>query len=129
MEVGVLSMRYAKAMIEYAQEKGVEDRLYNEFFTLSHSFRVQPGLREVLDNPVVSVKDKLALICTAADGNGESLPETETHRSRQTDYGSPGGQGDRKPDPFRSSTYSACPNGTGYCDRSLDRGGLHLRYQ
>ena len=42
MEVGVLSMRYAKAMIEYAQEKGVEDRLYNEFFTLSHSFRVQP---------------------------------------------------------------------------------------
>ena len=72
MEVGVLSMRYAKAMIEYAQEKGVEDRLYNEFFTLSHSFRVQPGLREVLDNPVVSVKDKLALICTAADGNGES---------------------------------------------------------
>jgi len=23
MEVGVLSMRYAKAMIEYAQEKGV----------------------------------------------------------------------------------------------------------
>ncbi len=43
MEVGVLSMRYAKAMIDYAQEKGVEDRLYNEFFTLSHSFRVQPG--------------------------------------------------------------------------------------
>lgn len=38
MEVGVLSMRYAKAMIEYAQEKGVEDRLYNEFFTLSHRY-------------------------------------------------------------------------------------------
>lgn len=28
MEVGILSMRYAKAMIEYAQEKGVEDKLY-----------------------------------------------------------------------------------------------------
>ena len=26
MEVGILSMRYAKAMIEYAQEKGVEDK-------------------------------------------------------------------------------------------------------
>ena len=59
MEVGVLSMRYAKAMIEYAQEKGVEDRLYNEFFILSHSFRTQPGLREALDNPVISMKDKL----------------------------------------------------------------------
>ena len=55
MEVGVLSMRYAKAMIEYAQEKGVEDRLYNEFFTLSHSFRVQPGLREVLDLSLIHI--------------------------------------------------------------------------
>ena len=72
MEVGVLSMRYAKAMIEYAQEKGVEDRLYNEFFILSHSFRTQPGLREALDNPVISMKDKLVLVCTAADGDGKS---------------------------------------------------------
>ena len=37
MEVGILSMRYAKAIIEYAQEKGLEDRLYQEFLTLSHS--------------------------------------------------------------------------------------------
>ena len=38
MEVGILSMRYAKAMIEYAQEKGVEDKLYQEFLTLSYCF-------------------------------------------------------------------------------------------
>ena len=44
-------MRYAKAIIEYAQEKGLEDRLYQEFLTLSHSFCEQPGLREALDNP------------------------------------------------------------------------------
>ena len=50
MEVGILSMRYAKAIIEYAQEKGLEDRLYQEFLTLSHSFCEQPGLREALDN-------------------------------------------------------------------------------
>ena len=42
-------MRYAKAIIEYAQEKGLEDRLYQEFLTLSHSFCEQPGLREALD--------------------------------------------------------------------------------
>ena len=41
MEVGILSMRYAKAMIEYVQEKGVEDRVYQEFLTLSHSFCAQ----------------------------------------------------------------------------------------
>ena len=61
MEVGILSMRYAKAMIEYAQEKGVEDKLYQEFLTLSYCFCAQPGLREALDNPVISTKEKLAL--------------------------------------------------------------------
>ena len=43
MEVGILSMRYAKAMIEYAQEKGVDVGVYQEFLTLSHSFCAQPG--------------------------------------------------------------------------------------
>ena len=75
MEVGILSMRYAKAMIEYAQEKGVEDKLYQEFLTLSYCFCAQPGLREALDNPVISTKEKLALVCTAADGNGKSTRE------------------------------------------------------
>ena len=68
-------MRYAKAMIEYAQEKGVEDRVYQEFLTLSHSFCAQPGLREALDNPVIAIKEKLALVCTAADGEGTSTRE------------------------------------------------------
>ena len=62
MEVGILSMRYAKAIIEYAQEKGLEDRLYQEFLTLSHSFCEQPGLREALDNPVITTKEKLAFV-------------------------------------------------------------------
>ena len=34
MEVGILSMRYAKAIIEYAQEKGLEDRLYQELYLI-----------------------------------------------------------------------------------------------
>ena len=68
-------MRYAKAIIEYAQEKGLEDRLYQEFLTLSHSFCEQPGLREALDNPVITTKEKLALVCTAADGDGKSTRE------------------------------------------------------
>ncbi len=75
MEVGILSMRYAKAMIEYAQEKGLEDRIYQEFMTLAYCFRAQPGLRETLENPVVTTKEKLALVCIAADGDGKSTRE------------------------------------------------------
>ena len=75
MDVGILSMRYAKAMIQYAQEKGVEDRVYQEFYTLSYCFCAQPELRAALDNPVISIREKFALICTAADGNAASTRE------------------------------------------------------
>ncbi|WP_294629491.1 F0F1 ATP synthase subunit delta [uncultured Bacteroides sp.] len=75
MEVGILSMRYAKAMLEYAREKGVEDRVYQEFLTLSYCFYAQPGLCEALENPVVTTKEKLALVCTAADGDGKPTRE------------------------------------------------------
>ncbi len=75
MEVGIISMRYAKALIEYALEKKAEDRLYQEFTVLSYCFCTQPGLREALDNPVISQETKLSLICTAADGKEEPSKE------------------------------------------------------
>lgn len=72
MEVGILSVRYAKALMGYACEKGVEDRLYQEFVTLSYCFRAQPELRAVLDNPVIPAKEKHRLLCVAADGNQQA---------------------------------------------------------
>lgn len=75
MKVGIISMRYAKALIEYAQSKGAEDRLYQEFVTLSYCFVEQPALRNMLDNPILPVEDKLSLLCTAADGNEVSSKE------------------------------------------------------
>lgn len=71
MEVGILSMRYAKALMEYAREKGVEDILYKEFTTLSNSFTKHPALREALDNPVISAEEKMKLVCIATVGNGQ----------------------------------------------------------
>lgn len=69
MEVGIVSMRYAKALMGYAQEREVEDRLYQEFITLSYCFVDQPALRGALDNPILPVEEKLSLLRTAADGN------------------------------------------------------------
>ena len=68
-------MRYAKAMIGYAKEKGVEDKAYQEFLMLSKSFSLQPALRDTLDNPVVSSKEKFNLICTAASGDKQPCEE------------------------------------------------------
>lgn len=75
MEVGIVSMRYAKALMGYAQERGVEDRLYEECGTLSYCFVAQPGLREALDSPILPVEEKYSLLCTAADGHSEPSAE------------------------------------------------------
>jgi len=71
MDIGTISMRYAKALIAYAQEEGTEDALYQEVKTLSRSLGRFPQLRESLDNPILKAKDKLELITIAAVGDGE----------------------------------------------------------
>lgn len=71
MDIGIVSMRYAKALIEYAKENGEEDRVYSEMRMLEHSFRKHADLREALDNPILSIREKYALISTAAVGNGD----------------------------------------------------------
>ena len=71
MDIGIVSMRYAKALIEYAKGTGAEDRVYHELRMLERSFRKHPDLREALDNPILKIKEKFALICTAAVGNGD----------------------------------------------------------
>ena len=80
MDIGIVSMRYAKALIEYAKGTGAEDRVYHELRMLERSFRKHPDLREALDNPILKIKEKFALICTAAVGNGEVSREFSRYR-------------------------------------------------
>lgn len=74
MDIGVISIRYARALVAYAFDEGVEDELYREFTQLTHSFSQFPELRYTLDNPILPRKEKLKLICVAANGEGESTP-------------------------------------------------------
>ena len=53
MYIGVISMRYAKALLAYADEKGTEDIVYEEAGILADSFSRIPELRQALDNPVL----------------------------------------------------------------------------
>lgn len=62
MKSSKVAIRYARALLEYASEKKGEDRLYEEMSVLSASFRAEPGLQEVIDNPTVSSEDKQKLI-------------------------------------------------------------------
>ncbi len=70
MDIGIVSMRYARALMEYAKEVGIEDALYKEMAMLANSFAKCPDLRKTLENPVLRKDEKLKLICTAAVGDG-----------------------------------------------------------
>ena len=68
MDLGIVSMRYAKALMQYACDMQVEESLYNSFKMLEHSFRTHPDLQQALENPILPRQDKFRLICTAALG-------------------------------------------------------------
>lgn len=66
MNVGIISVRYAKALLEYAVVCKAEDEVYREMLTLSRSFVIESALRRALENPVLSTKEKFSLLCNAA---------------------------------------------------------------
>ena len=50
-------MRYAKALMAYAEERGAEERLYHELVTLAHSFRTVKGFCAVLDLSLIHISE------------------------------------------------------------------------
>lgn len=70
MDIGIISMRYAKALKGFAKDKGTEDTVYKECSMLSENFCKYPDLRNALENPLLPRKEKYALVCAAAADNG-----------------------------------------------------------
>ena len=54
MYIGVVSMRYAKALLAYADDAKVEDAVYREALLLKDSYAQVPELRQAMDNPVLA---------------------------------------------------------------------------
>ncbi len=68
MEIGVISVRYARALLKCATEKGIEKDVYQEMQTLAQSFIKVPELRFTIDNPMLDKNKKKSLLATAAGG-------------------------------------------------------------
>ena len=69
MEIGVISVRYARALLKSATELGIEKKVYQEMQTLSQSYLKVPELRFTIDNPMLEKSKKEALLVTAAGGD------------------------------------------------------------
>ena len=68
MDAGIISKRYAKALLEYAVDARVDGEIYAGMSRLSACFLSMPRLRVALNNPVLDAEEKLSLVCEAAGG-------------------------------------------------------------
>jgi F-type H+-transporting ATPase subunit delta len=62
MNDGLISKRYAKALLEFAAAHGEDKLMYESMKLLSESIAATPRLRETLQSPVVASSDKEALL-------------------------------------------------------------------
>lgn len=76
MNQGLIPSRYAKALYEFAAEKGDDTKIFELMEKLAASFKSEPGLQKITDNPFVPASDKIRLLKTAA---GPDAQGSETY--------------------------------------------------
>ena len=66
MDIGVISMRYARALLKSATDARLDDQVYQEMMTIAKSYIDVPALRQTIDNPMLSKDKKESLLVIAA---------------------------------------------------------------
>ena len=75
MDEGLISRRYAKALLKFAQDRGTTDQIYEEVKKFEENFVSHPELQKALLNPVLSAKDReRSPCCCRRCGPGRRLP-------------------------------------------------------
>ena len=65
MEIGVISVRYARALLKSATIAKFENQVYKEMQSLYESYIRVPELRLAIDNPMLAKEKKQSLLKTA----------------------------------------------------------------
>ena len=75
MDIGVVSVRYARALLKSATEQKVEDAVYQDMQILAESYVNVPQLRFTIDNPMLAKDKKRMLLLTACGDKHTPLTE------------------------------------------------------
>ena len=65
MDIGVISVRYARALLKSATDAKIETDVYKEMQTMARTYGEVPQLRQTIDNPMLSKDTKQQLLLTA----------------------------------------------------------------
>lgn len=76
MDLGLISVRYARALLKASSEAKLSDKVYRDMQVLSESYIKVPELRFTIDNPMLSKDKKECLLVTATGGEPCKLTES-----------------------------------------------------
>jgi F-type H+-transporting ATPase subunit delta len=65
MDIGVISVRYARALLKSATDAKIEADVYKEMQTMAKTYTEVPQLKQTIDNPMLSKDTKQQLLLTA----------------------------------------------------------------
>ena len=72
MDIGIISVRYARALLKSATDARLDGQVYQEMQLLAKSYVEVPELRRTIDNPMLAKEKKETLLLTAVGGAGAS---------------------------------------------------------
>jgi len=72
MDIGVISVRYARALLKSATDANIEDTVYADMQLMAKSYIEVPVLRHTIDNPMLAKDKKQMLLETAVGGDSAS---------------------------------------------------------
>ena len=75
MDIGVISVRYARALLKSATEQKQENAVYNDMQALAESYVNVPKLRFTIDNPMLAKDKKRMLLVTACGDKRTDISE------------------------------------------------------
>lgn len=79
MDTGIISLRYARAIYEYALEEGAEKQVYDNMLEALSNYKTYPAIRKVILDPTLSVDNKLRVLITACGMNINDVTRSAIH--------------------------------------------------
>ena len=72
MDIGIISVRYARALLKSALDARLDEQVYQEMQLLAKSYVEVTELRHAIDNPMLAKEKKETLLITAVGGSQAS---------------------------------------------------------
>lgn len=73
MDLGVISVRYARALLKSAVQTKCDEQVYEDMTTMAQVYVEVPQFRKTISNPMLSVEDKKKVMMTACGKNASEL--------------------------------------------------------